>query len=85
MQVNTVNVELITAKSHYVGYMHVTIYKTQLQCQNLNYLTLKSSIQNEWTLVADQLQKKMLHSVYYNLSMIIENNRIFKIPLMFPK
>jgi hypothetical protein len=50
MQVNTVNVELSIAKSHYVGYMHVTIYKTQLQCQNLNYLTLKSSIQNEWTL-----------------------------------
>jgi hypothetical protein len=43
MQVNTVNVELSIAKSHYVGYMHVTIYKTQLQCQNLNYLTLKSS------------------------------------------
>jgi hypothetical protein len=50
MQVNTVNVELSIAKSYYVGYMHVTIYKTQLQCQNLNYLTLKSSIQNEWTL-----------------------------------
>jgi hypothetical protein len=50
MQVNTVNVELSIAKSHYVGYMHVTIYKTKLQCQNLNYLTLKSSIQNEWTL-----------------------------------
>jgi hypothetical protein len=52
MQVNTVNVELSIAKSHYVGYMHVTYYKTYLQCQNLNYLTLKSSIQNEWTLVS---------------------------------
>jgi hypothetical protein len=28
MQVNTVNVELSIARSHYVGYMHVTIYKT---------------------------------------------------------
>jgi hypothetical protein len=26
MQVNTVNVELSIAKSHYVGYMHVTIF-----------------------------------------------------------
>jgi hypothetical protein len=26
MQVNTVNVELSIAKSHYVGYMHVTTY-----------------------------------------------------------
>jgi hypothetical protein len=40
MQLNTVNVELSIAKSHYVAIM----------CQNLNYLTMKSSIQNEWTL-----------------------------------
>jgi hypothetical protein len=55
MQVNTVNVELSIAKSHYVGYTHVTIYKTLLQCQNLNYFTLKSSIQNEWTLNKNDL------------------------------
>jgi hypothetical protein len=30
MQLNTVNVELSIAKSHSVGYMHVTIYKTYL-------------------------------------------------------
>jgi hypothetical protein len=30
MQVNTVNVELSIAKSHYVGYMHVTNYSAKI-------------------------------------------------------